>query len=40
VLANGELVAQRGGSWFTRGFGLGYPDLDAVVEQLERRRSG
>ncbi|MGB9122352.1 MAG: hypothetical protein WCE73_17155 [Candidatus Angelobacter sp.] len=38
VLADGEKVAERGGNWFTRGFGAGYPDLEGVVEQLEKRR--
>ncbi|HEV7550295.1 MAG TPA: hypothetical protein VGP65_01360 [Candidatus Angelobacter sp.] len=39
VLADGEKLASRGGNWFTRSFGAGYPDLDSVVERLERRRS-
>ena len=38
VLADGETVADRGGNWFTRSFGAGYPDLDGVVEQLQKRR--
>ncbi|MGZ4829988.1 MAG: hypothetical protein ACXV5J_10375 [Candidatus Angelobacter sp.] len=38
VLADGEKVAERGGNWFTRGFGAGYPDLDSVVDQLQKRR--
>ena len=38
VLADGERVVERGGNWFTRSFGAGYPDLDSVVEQLENRR--
>jgi hypothetical protein len=38
VIANGEMVATRGGNWFTRGFGAGYPDLESVVQQLEKRR--
>ena len=40
VLADGETVATRGGNWFTRGFGLGYPDLSGVVNQLEKRLPG
>jgi hypothetical protein len=36
VLADGEKVAGRGGNWFTRSFGAGYPDLDSVVEQLQK----
>jgi hypothetical protein len=39
VIADGEKIAERGGNWFTRSFGAGYPDLDSVVEQLEKRRS-
>jgi hypothetical protein len=38
VIADGERVAERGGNWFTRKWGAGYPDLDSVVEQLETRR--
>lgn len=37
VLADGEKVVGRGGNWFTRSFGAGYPDLDAVVERLAKR---
>ena len=36
VIADGERIAERGGNWFTRSFGAGYPDLDSVVEQLEK----
>ena len=39
VIADGEKVAERGGNWFTRSLGAGYPDLDRVVEQLEKRRA-
>lgn len=39
VFADGEKVAERGGNWFTRSFGAGYPDLESVVEQLEKRRA-
>jgi len=38
VLADGEPVADRGGNWFTRTFGAGYPDLNSVVDQLKKRR--
>jgi hypothetical protein len=38
VLADGKTVAERGGNWFTRSFGAGYPDLNTVVDQLEKRR--
>ena len=37
VIADGERIAERGGNWFTRSFGAGYPDLDSVVEQIEKR---
>jgi hypothetical protein len=39
VLADGERISERGGNWITRKFGAGYPDLDGVVEQLEKRRA-
>ena len=39
VFADGERIAGRGGNWFTRSFGAGYPDLDSVVEQIEKRRA-
>ena len=38
VLADDETVASRGGNWFTRSFGAGYPDPEAVVAALERRQ--
>jgi hypothetical protein len=38
VIADGEKIAERGGNWFTRGFGAGYPDLDSVVERLLEKR--
>ncbi|MFI5092959.1 MAG: hypothetical protein ACHQIK_05910 [Candidatus Acidiferrales bacterium] len=38
VLADGEKIAERGGNWLTRSFGAGYPDLDRVVEKLEKHR--
>ncbi len=37
VIADGKKIAERGGNWFTRKFGAGYPDLDSVVELLEQR---
>jgi hypothetical protein len=40
VFADGAKVAERGGNWFTRSFGAGYPDMNQVVEQLEKRRAG
>ncbi len=39
VLADGEKIAERGGNWFTRSFGAGYPDLDGIVSQIEKRRA-
>jgi hypothetical protein len=39
VIADGETIAKRGGNWLTRSFGAGYPDLDKVVEQLQKRRA-
>ena len=40
VIADGKRIDERGGNWFTRGFGVGYPDLEKVVEQLEKRLAG
>jgi hypothetical protein len=37
IMADGEKIAERGGNWLTRKFGAGYPDLDSVIEQLEKR---
>jgi len=34
VLADGDRIAERGGNFFTRSFGAGYPDLESLVEQL------
>ena len=39
VIADGERIAERGGNWFTRSLGAGYPDLDSLVDQLEKRRA-
>ena len=39
VIADGEKVAERGGNWFTRSFGAGYPDLERVVVEIGRRRA-
>lgn len=36
VIADGTRIAERGGNWFTRRLGAGYPDLDGVVDQLEK----
>jgi hypothetical protein len=38
VLADGEPVAERGGNWFTRSLGAGYPDLNSVVDELQKHR--
>jgi hypothetical protein len=38
VIADDKRIAERRGNWFTRSFGAGYPDLDSVVEQLEKHR--
>ena len=37
VLADGNRIAERGGNFFTRSFGAGYPDLDSLVEQLVQK---
>jgi hypothetical protein len=39
VIADGERIAERGGNWFTRSFGAGYPDLDSVIEQVKKHRA-
>lgn len=39
VLADGKKIAERGGNWLTRRLGAGYPDLDSVVEQIEKIRA-
>ncbi len=39
VVADGEKIAQRGGNWFTRSLGAGYPDPDGIVDQLQKRRA-
>lgn len=39
VIADGERIAERGGNWFTQKFGAGYPDLESLVAQLEKRRA-
>jgi hypothetical protein len=40
VFADGDRIAGRGGNWFTRSFGAGYPDPDSVVERLRSRGAG
>ena len=39
VIADGESIARRAGNWFTRSFGAGYPELDRVVERIEKHRA-
>ncbi len=39
VIADGKTIANRGGNWLTRRFGAGYPDIDAVIEHLEKQRA-
>ncbi len=39
VIVDDEKIAERGGNWFTRKFGAGYPELDSVVKQLEKHRA-
>jgi hypothetical protein len=38
VVADGEKIAERGGNWLTRSFGAGYPDLNSVIEKLEKHQ--
>jgi len=40
VSADGQRVAERGGNRVSRKCGAGYPDLDVVVERLEKLRAG
>ena len=37
VIVDGEKIVERGGNWFSRKFGAGYPDLTSVVELLAKR---
>ncbi len=34
-VVDGEVVSTRGGNWFTRQFGAGYPDFQDVVEKIK-----
>jgi hypothetical protein len=38
VIVDGKRIATRGGNRFTRSLGAGYPDLNDVVDQLEKHR--
>ena len=39
-MADGETIASRGGNWFTRRLGAGWPDPEGVVAVLEERLAG
>lgn len=32
-------MATRGGNWFTRRLGMGYPELETIVAELQGRAS-
>ena len=36
VIVDGVVVASRGGNFLTRRLGMGYPDFDVVLQDLER----
>ena len=38
VVVDKKTVVTRGGNWFTRQFGAGYPDFGSVVEVIERTK--
>ena len=38
VIADGKKIAERGGNWLSRKFGAGYPDLNGVVDEIEKQR--
>jgi hypothetical protein len=38
VLVDGETIVTRGGNWFTRKLGAGYPDFQGVIERLSALR--
>jgi len=38
VLFSGKPVATRGGNFLTRSFGAGYPDMEQVVDELEKHQ--
>ena len=40
VTADTETIVQRGGNWFTRRFGAGYPDPEDIVDRLAKRLAG
>ena len=39
VMADGKKIVGRGGNFIPRSFGAGYPDLDNVVDLLEKHRA-
>jgi len=39
VIVDGERISERGGNWFTRSFGAGYPDFERVIQQLVERKN-
>ena len=40
VVVNGKTIATRGGNWLTRSFGAGYPELNSIVEQIQKQNAG
>jgi hypothetical protein len=40
VIVDGEKIAERGGNFLARILGAGYPDLDSLVDQIEKQRAG
>jgi hypothetical protein len=36
VVADSQPIASRGGNWFIRRFGAGYPDFEGVVHLLQK----
>jgi hypothetical protein len=38
VFVDGKKISERGGNKLTRMFGVGYPDFDTVIEQIEKHR--
>lgn len=39
MLVDGELIASRGGGFFKRLLGGGWPDPDEVVDEIEQLRA-
>lgn len=38
ILVDGEKIAERGGNWFTRSFGAGYPELNGIVDLIAAKQ--